>query len=103
VQAFWRDDSPADKQLTQISAIERRGWFTRSDTTPFAILSLRLATMSDKGFPPRAIAHHISPYYSENDPQRSFEFFDFPFTFLTKAAIKDFKNDMATLAGHLKQ
>jgi hypothetical protein len=103
VQAFWKNESPSSDRPTEIAAIERRGWFTCSDSSSFAILSLRLAPMSDQGFPPRAVAHHLAPHFNDDHPRRVLEFLDFPFSLPTKTVMNSFKSDMVILAQHLKE
>ena len=103
MQAFWKDELPSSDRPTEIAAIERRGWFTRSDSTSFAILSLRLETISDKGFPPRAVAYHLAPYFNDDHTRRALEYLDFPFSLPTKTAMTAFKSKMVVLARHLKE
>jgi hypothetical protein len=83
--------------------METRGWFSRSDSASFAIISLRLDSVTDKGFPPRAVAQHIQTYFDDNHSRQSFEIFDYPFSFSDKASMADFKRSMLALSRHLKE
>jgi len=86
-----------------VASLETRGWFSRSDSASFAIISLRLASATDKSFPPRAVAHHIQTYYDDEQSRQSFEIFDYPFAFPTSASTAEFKRTMLALSRHLKQ
>ena len=59
--------------------------------------------MSDEGFPPRAVAYHLAPYFNDDHPQRTLEYLDFPFSLPTQTAVNAFKSDMVALARHLKK
>jgi hypothetical protein len=103
LQAFWKGNSPVTDQPTKIACLETRGWFSCSDSASFAIISLRLASVTDKGFPPRAVAQHVQTYYDDQQSQHSFEIFDFPFAFPTAASMAEHKRSMLALSRHLKE
>ena len=102
MQAFWKNNISATDLPTNVACLGSRGWFTRADSTPLAIISFRLAGMSDRSFPPRGVAHHLETCYNDDIRQRrTLEYFDFPFDFSSDSAIKAFKKDMSALARHL--
>jgi hypothetical protein len=83
--------------------METRGWFSRADSTPFAILSFRLVTMSENGSPVRAVQDHILAYFTDDQIQnRTVELFDLPFSLGMKTAVKTFKTEAVALARDLK-
>lgn len=102
-QAFWKGDAPATDEPTKLASLDTREWFQRSDSASFAIISLRLSSVTDNSFPPRAVAHHVKTFYDDQQTGRSLEIFDYPFAFPTQASTAEFKRSMLALSRHLKE
>jgi hypothetical protein len=107
LQAFLHENlTPATPKPTSIACLESRGWFARADSTPFAIISFRLSTMSDLGHPPRIIEKYVETYFADSQQDHSasgFEFFEELFSFENKTSIRNFAHQASSLTRKLVQ
>jgi len=105
IKAFLsKEDCAIGTTPTTIALSESRGWFSRRDSTPFAILSFRLETTQDIGSPAQIIRHHVLGYFADDTAQENkFKYFDLPFSFPTKVSVKNFTKEIESLVQTLEK
>ena len=102
-QAFLDGMSqPLSLRPTDIAALESRGWFSRADSSQFAIISFRLASVDDSGHPPRLVESHLKSYFAFSvDPPGRFHYYDVTFSLEKTVNITEFKRTVANLVSDL--
>jgi hypothetical protein len=71
--------------------LESRGWFSRADSSHFAIISFRLASVDDAGHPPRIVESFLKSYFSADAGMAScLHYYDLTFSLEKAKPIKDF-------------
>jgi hypothetical protein len=104
-QAFLDISHPhLTPHLTVIYSLESQGWFSRADSTSFAILSIKLESMDDHGSPPRLVENHVKMYFSRTyDSQRALHFYDVTFSFSMLTDIREYTRRTVAIVTELKQ
>ena len=60
--------------------------------------------MQDIGSPAQIIRHHVLGHFTDDAAnENKFQYFDLPFSFSTKASIKDFKKEIESLIQTLEK
>jgi hypothetical protein len=102
LKAFlFSDGATATAEPTSVACLESRGWFTRADSTPFAIVSFRLSTMTDHGHPPRIVQSYLQSYFTE--VPSACQYFQVLFSIDSDKAVKDIGRVVTNLIRKLKK
>ena len=71
--------------------LESCDWFSRADSSQFAIISFRLVSVDDAGHPPRIVESFVKSYFTANAEAAShLHYYDLTFSLEKAKSIKDF-------------
>jgi hypothetical protein len=94
--------TPISKEPTAVQRLDGRGWFGRADSTPFAIISIKLSTVNDAGHPPRIVEYYVSTYFGGTQIAGTFEYYEFSFSLDNDAAEEECVDRAMRLAHELR-
>ena len=85
-----------------ISVLESCCWFSRADSSHFAIISFCLITVDDTGHPPRIVESFVKSYFSANAVSAScLHYYDLTFSLEKPKLVKDFCRQAELMAEEL--